>query len=72
MNDVQLLLANLKEEGWTLSAIADEMGVSRNAVDRWRSGSRYPDNAKAVVRMLEDLSQHRAPKKRRYRGENVA
>jgi lambda repressor-like predicted transcriptional regulator len=35
MNDVQELLAGLQYKGWTLTAIADEFGISRNAVDSW-------------------------------------
>ena len=68
MNDVQELLERLREKGWTLSAIADAMGVSRNAVDFWREGSRYPTNALAVKHELERLlAKKRIPKRKRYK-----
>ena len=44
MNEVQELLAGPRAKGWTLAAIADELGITRNAVDAWRSGARFPNN----------------------------
>ena len=68
MNDVQELLAELRGKGWTLAAIADELGLTRNAVDAWRSGTRFPSNAVAVKRELVRLSRRkRIPKKRRVK-----
>ena len=68
MNDVQELIERLRAKGWTLSAVADEMGVSRNAVDFWRSGSRYPSNTVAVKHELERLLvRKRIPKRKRYK-----
>ncbi len=67
MNDVQELIAQLRAKGWTLSAIADEMAVSRNAVDAWRSAHRYPSNTLAVRHELERLLvRKRIPKRKRY------
>jgi predicted transcriptional regulator len=68
VNDIQELIGQLREKGWTLSAVADEMGVSRNAVDLWRSGSRYPTNVLAVKHELERLLvRKRIPKRKRYK-----
>ena len=68
MNDVQNNIDVLQERGWTLAALADELGVTTNAVEKWKAGNRYPRNAKAVLIVLELLSERkRIPKKRRYK-----
>ena len=68
MNDMQAKLAELKEKGWTLTAIADELEISHNAVEKWKAGDRYPRNAKAVLIVLYQLSKRkRIPKKKRYK-----
>lgn len=67
MNDVQMKIAELQEKGWTLAAIADEVGVTVNAVEKWKAGDHYPANSKAVIGLLEKMGQKkRIPKKRRY------
>lgn len=67
MNDTQAKLAKLEEKGWTLAAIADELAVSRNAVEKWKAGDRNPTNGKAILKFLESLAnKKRIPKKRRY------
>lgn len=66
MNDVQELLAELEDKGWTLTAIADEFEISRNAVDSWRSGKHLPRQSVIVNRKLERLLGRRwIPKRRR-------
>jgi transcriptional regulator with XRE-family HTH domain len=68
MNEFQVLLAELRAKGWTLAAIADELGITRNAVDAWRSGARFPSNAVAVKRELERLlNRKRIPRRRRIK-----
>ena len=67
MNDIQEMIAELRSNGWTLAAVADEVAVSRNTVDRWYRGERYPTNAAGVRVMLRRLSaRRRVPKQRRY------
>ncbi len=67
MNDIQEMIAELRSNGWTLAAVADEVAVSRNTVDRWYRGERYPTNAAGVRVMLRRLSaRRRIPKRRRY------
>jgi len=56
MNDIQSRLAELQEKGWTLAAIADELEVTVNAVEKWKAGNRYPSNAKAVLTLLDQLA----------------
>jgi IS30 family transposase len=68
MNEVQDVLQQLKENGWTLAAIADEVGVHYNTVQRWDGGTRVPANSRAVVHELERLlTRRRVPKKKRYK-----
>ena len=67
MNDVQQRLERLRLNGWTDASIADELGVIRITVSRWRNGARYPENAKAVMIVLDQLAKRkRIPKQRRY------
>ena len=67
MNDIQDRIALLHEKGWTLAALADELGVTPNAVEKWKAGDRYPANSKAIVMLLSQLTgRKRIPKKRRY------
>jgi hypothetical protein len=66
-NEIQIKIAKLVENGWTLAAIADELGVSSLAVELWNGGKRYPTNAKGVLMMLDKVAEKkRIPKQRRY------
>jgi len=67
MNDIQIRIAQLEEKGWTLAALADELGITPNAVEKWKAGDRHPSNTKAILLLLDQLAkQKRIPKKRRY------
>jgi transcriptional regulator with XRE-family HTH domain len=78
MNKVQENIAQLQQKGWTLAAIADEIDVTVNAVEKWKAGDRNPRNSKPVVLLLESLLKRKhVPKRKRYknkiektRGEN--
>lgn len=66
-SEVQLRIAELMEKGWTLAAIADELGVTSDTVELWKAGRRNPTNAKAVLAMLDVvLKKKQIPKQRRY------
>jgi transcriptional regulator with XRE-family HTH domain len=66
-NDVQARIAQLQEKGWTLAALADELGVTPNAVEKWKAGDRYPRLEKPVLDALDQLlKRKRIPKKKRY------
>jgi transcriptional regulator with XRE-family HTH domain len=68
MNEAQDILRRLKENGWTLAAIADEVGVHYNTVQKWAAGDRTPTNARPVLRELERLmGRRRIPKRKRYK-----
>ncbi len=67
MNEIQEKMSALQERGWTVAALADELGLTVSAVEKWKAGSRYPANAKAIGALLDTLSKRkRIPKQRRY------
>lgn len=67
MNEAQQKIEQLQEKGWTLAAIADELGVTVNAVEKWKAGDRHPSNVKPILESLERLTKRkRIPKQRRY------
>ena len=67
MNEVQTKIAELQQKGWTLAALADELGVTPNAVEKWKAGDRRPSNGKAILTLLEQIAKRkRIPKQRRY------
>ena len=67
MTDVQDIIARLRDKGWTVAAIADEMGVDYDTVTRWQNGSRSPNNGVAVKLALgQFMGRRRIPKRRRY------
>ena len=66
-SEIQAKIVQLVEKGWTLAAIADELGVTSDTVELWRAGKRNPTNAKAILLMLNKLlEKKRIPKKKRY------
>jgi len=67
MNEIQTKIAELHEKGWTLAAIADELEVTVNAVEKWKAGDRQPQNSKGVLMLLDQLmNKKRIPKQKRY------
>lgn len=68
-NDVQEILKELREKGWTLAAIADAIGSPHITVRKWWAGT-YPENAPAVRFLLKSLlARRRIPKRKRYAGK---
>jgi transcriptional regulator with XRE-family HTH domain len=65
MNNVQTLLADLKAKGWTNTTIADEIGVTVNAVEKWQAGDRNISQSRLIL--LAQLTRKKPPKKRRYK-----
>jgi DNA-binding transcriptional regulator YiaG len=67
MNEIQTKIDELQEKGWTLAAISDELEVTVNAVEKWKAGDRQPQNAKAVLMLMNQLlEKKRVPRKKRY------
>ena len=65
MEDVQGMLQDLRDKGWTYAAIADEVGVEYMTVWRWAKG-RVPANSRGVATILRHLgTRRRIPKQRR-------
>jgi transcriptional regulator with XRE-family HTH domain len=66
-SEIQSKIAELLGKGWTLAAIADELGVTSDTVELWNAGKRNPTNAKGVLLMLNKiLKKKRIPKQKRY------
>jgi len=60
-------IAELRAKGWTLAALADELGVNRETVYGWVARGRAPTNPKLITGALDGLLRHkRIPKQRRY------
>jgi transcriptional regulator with XRE-family HTH domain len=67
MNEIQEVIVELQKNGWTLAAIADELEITVNAVEKWKAGDRQPRNSKAVIMLLYQLLERKQdPKKKRY------
>ncbi len=67
MNDVQIAIDELQKKGWTVAALADEVAQALSTVEKWKSGERYPANAKAILTLLNKISKmKRIPKGKRY------
>lgn len=71
MSDVQERLSALQAKSWSLAALADELGNHVSTLEKWKSGASYPNNAKAVLVVLDALlKRKRVPKQRRYAKES--
>ena len=67
MNDIQMKIAELQAKGWTLAALAHQLGNSVNTLEKWKAEDRYPANVGSVMIALDTLAKRkRVPKKRRY------
>ena len=71
MYDVQAKLLELKNSGWTMAAIADELDVSHMTVFRWQKGIRKADNSRSVLHMLDTLMKRKRIPKQRRRGSST-
>ena len=71
MNDIQSKLLELKDRGWTMAAIADELNVSHMTVFRWQKGMRKAENSRSVLHMLDTLMKRKRIPKQRRRGTST-
>ena len=58
---VQVELAALLAQGWTLANIARHLDMRRSAVDRWWGGTRNPRFEGLIIRALVDLRDVEPP-----------
>lgn len=68
MNDVQAVLTELKNTQWTQAEIADELGVSVSAIQKWKAGTLTPAKPGRVLVVLNSLKEKRPPRTRHYPG----
>jgi IS30 family transposase len=69
MDEVKTKIAELQDKGWSISALADELGVQPWTVTRWIKGERNPENPKTVLLALDAIGRKRnIPKRKRYPG----
>jgi hypothetical protein len=54
-------LADLQEQGWTLTAVADELGIDLLTVYRWRDGTTVPADPGAALSRVEGLNGQMRP-----------
>ena len=71
MGEIKNKIEKLREKGWTLSAISDELGVDRETAYGWIARGHSPSNTKLVNLALDGLlKKNRIPKKKRYQTDN--
>lgn len=67
MNDIQEKLAQLQNNGWSITALAERIEQARVTLDKWKSGERYPASPRAILALLDQVAKEkRIPPKRRY------
>ncbi len=57
--DVADALAQLEQRGWTLAAVADELGLKWLTVYRWRDGTQSPDDPHTVLDRIRRLRRRK-------------
>lgn len=68
MHIIQIKIMELEDRGWTLAALADEIGMSVNTVEKWKAGDNRPRYRLKMYNLLDQIKQRkRIPKKRRYK-----
>lgn len=67
---IRELLRELVEKGWTLTSVAERLGVGRNSVSTWANGRRTPNAAVTVA--LKSLLSEEPVGKRKPRKESTA
>lgn len=66
MNELQNRIASLEQCGWTLAAIGRAIGVTPDAVGKWKRNERYPKPDKPILNALEALKKEKPPKMKVY------
>ena len=68
MDAIVKKITGLRADGWTLAALAEELGVHRETIYEWSAGNHSPANSKPVLTVLDSLSTRKPPPRRRYPG----
>ncbi len=63
MTEVRSLIADLKTKGWGNKTIADEIGVTVNAVEKWQADERNISRSHLIL--LTQLTNKKPPKRHR-------
>ena len=66
MNEVQARIVALESKEWTLANIARELGITPDAVGKWKRNERYPKPDKPILSALDALLKKKPPKKKIY------
>ncbi len=66
MTDAQSLITDLKTKGWGNKSIADAIGVTVNAVEKWQAHERNISRSHLIL--LGQLLNQKPPKKHRKKG----
>jgi hypothetical protein len=66
MNAIQTKIAELEALTWTLAAIGRAVGVTPDAVGKWKRNERYPKPDKPILTALEALKKESPPKMKVY------
>ena len=61
MTELQELLSDLVERGWTKQATADAMGVTWPTMWRWATGRMVPAHERGVILALRQLARTKPP-----------
>ena len=63
---VIVVIDRLRAKGWTLSAIARQLGGPGNTVNKWWLGDREPVYAEFILAALEKLEKRKRIPERKY------
>jgi transcriptional regulator with XRE-family HTH domain len=67
MHFIQVKLMGLQQRGWSLAALADELRMTVNTIEKWKAGSSKPRYRTKIYNLLDQIEKRkRIPKKRRY------
>jgi hypothetical protein len=73
VNEIQSRIMDLEKNGWTLAAISRTIGVTPDAIGKWKRAERYPKTDKPVIVALDTLLKKKPPKKKLYtKGSRVS
>lgn len=72
MNELQQLMEQLRERGWSDLYVANFLGISRTTVFRWRTEGLKPHNYQSVMDDLRRLLRLPGPSRKDLAGVSPA